>query len=163
MTSEPMKWQSYEEVATYLLDQFATEFGLERVEGKQKLRGCRSGTIWEIDAKGVQANGAGFLLVECRRYTESRVKQDEVGGLAYRICDMGLSGGIVVSPLGLQAGAEMVARAENVISVRLDENSTKHEYVLRFLDKVMIGLKDNFRLSDHDPIVEKWDEEGNLL
>ena len=30
-------WRTYEEVATYLLSQFAKEFGLARVEGKQKI------------------------------------------------------------------------------------------------------------------------------
>jgi hypothetical protein len=29
------KCETYEEVATYLLDQMAEEFGLEKVEGKQ--------------------------------------------------------------------------------------------------------------------------------
>ncbi len=33
------KWESYEEVAACLIDQFAYEFGLERVEGKQEVIG----------------------------------------------------------------------------------------------------------------------------
>src|SRR5882724_6794049 len=39
-------WQSYEGVARYLLDQFAAEFGLDRVEGKQNVLGKESGTSW---------------------------------------------------------------------------------------------------------------------
>jgi len=44
-------WKTYEEVATYLLQQNAKEFGLETIEPKQKIQGNKSGTIWEIDAK----------------------------------------------------------------------------------------------------------------
>jgi hypothetical protein len=57
------RWKSYEEVATYLLDQFAGEFGLERVEGKQVIRGLQSGTNWEIDAKGGRQNNTGFVML----------------------------------------------------------------------------------------------------
>ncbi len=45
------KWKDYEGVATYLLNEFAKEFNLDRVEGKQKIDGKRSRTTWEIDAK----------------------------------------------------------------------------------------------------------------
>ena len=44
------KWETYEEVATYLLNEFADKFGLSRVEGKQQLKGIE--TNWEIDANG---------------------------------------------------------------------------------------------------------------
>src|SRR5438067_1665602 len=42
------QWESYEQVGTYLLDQFAAQFGLHRVEAKQEVPGQRSGTSWEI-------------------------------------------------------------------------------------------------------------------
>jgi hypothetical protein len=79
------KWRSYEEAAAHLLNQFAHEFGLERVEGKQKVVGQHSGTTWEIDAKGIRQGDSGFLIVECRRYTNSKQNQDKIAGLAYRI------------------------------------------------------------------------------
>jgi hypothetical protein len=135
-------WQNYEEVATYLLDQFAHEFGLGRVEGKQTIAGARSGTQWEIDAKGLKQDGEGFVIIECRRYTKSKQSQEKIGALAYRILDTGASGGIIVSPLGVQEGAAMIATAENIQVVHLDENSTTTEYVLQFLNKVMIGVED---------------------
>jgi hypothetical protein len=47
-------WKTYEQAAVYLLDQFATAFDLDRVEGKQEIAGQRSGTTWEIDGKGVR-------------------------------------------------------------------------------------------------------------
>ena len=70
------KWKTYEELAAYLLNQFAAEFGLSRVEGKQAVQGQRSGTQWEIDAKGVREGNQSFIIVECRRYTTSKLNQE---------------------------------------------------------------------------------------
>jgi len=135
------KWESYEEVAVYLLNQFAKEFGLERVEGKQRIKGQRSGTEWQIDAKGVRENNEGFLIIECRRYTTSRQNQEKIGALAYRIIDTGAVAGIIVSPLGIQEGAAKIASSEDIINVQLGEDSTSAEYVLSFLRKVMVGIE----------------------
>jgi hypothetical protein len=103
---ESHSWETYEEVATYLLNQFATKFGIERFEGKQNVEGKRSGTSYEIDAKGMGSDNEVFIIVECRRYTTSRQSQERLGGLAYRIIDTEASGGILVSPMGLQEGAK---------------------------------------------------------
>jgi hypothetical protein len=135
----PKAWETYEQVAAYLLNQFASEFGLQKVEGKQKVSGKMSGTEWEIDAKGVGHSGEVFLIVECRRSTTSRQSQEKVGGLAYRIFDTGAKGGIMVSPLGLHEGASKIARAANIYSVVLNKDSTTSEYVLEFLNKLRVG------------------------
>ena len=156
------KWESYEQVAAYLIDQFASEFGLERVEVKQEVTGKRSGTTWEIDAKGFRQDDAGFVIVECRRYTTSKQNQEKVGGLAYKIIDTGAEGGIIVSPLGLQEGAKLVAAARNIVSVQLNENSTRHDYVLRFLNKVMVGLSDTITFTDSFS-AEVNDKDGNVI
>lgn len=133
-------WESYEEVAVYLLEQFANEFGLERVEGKQGISGNLSGTPWKIDGKGFRQGDTGFVIVECRRYTTSKQNQEKIGALAYRIRDTGVDGGIVVSPLGLQEGAQRIADAENIVSVQLNKDCNNSEYVLRFLNKIMVGM-----------------------
>lgn len=39
MTNPDKRWESYEEVAVYLLNQIAEKLGLERVEDKQKVIG----------------------------------------------------------------------------------------------------------------------------
>jgi hypothetical protein len=140
-------WETYEEGATYLLNQFAQEFGLDRVEGKQNIVGRESGTTWEIDAKGVRQGNIGFVIVECRRYTTSKQNQDKIGSLAYKIIDTGAGSGIIVSLLGLQEGAERIAAARNIISVRLNEDCHRHEYVLGFLNKMMIGVHDTISVS----------------
>ena len=139
--TEPTNWRTYEEVARQLLDKIAGLLGLERVEGKQYLPGKKSGTNWEIDARGVSSNGTGFLVIEIRRYSTSRLSQEALAAIAYRIEDTGANGGIVVSPLPLQSGAQKVADAARVVAVQLDQNSTTERYVLRFLKNVMVGLE----------------------
>ena len=141
------EWKDYEQVAAYLLDRNAKEFGLDRVEAKQVVTGQESGTAWEIDAKGVRQDNEGFIIVECRRYTASKLNQEQLGALAYRILDTGADGGIIVSPLGLQEGAAKVAAASKVLNVQLDANSTPTQFAMRFLKKVMIGVEIRFGLS----------------
>ncbi|HEY4238339.1 MAG TPA: hypothetical protein VGM88_00910 [Kofleriaceae bacterium] len=116
----------------------------------------------ELRTKGVRVGGAGFVIVECRRYTTSRQTQERMGGLAYRIIDTGAAGGIIVSPLGLQEGAEKIASAENVVSVCLDENSTRTDYVMSFLSNVMVGLSDTVTISESLEVVVK-DRDGNVI
>ena len=55
-----------------------------------------------------------MILVECRRHTTSKIDQEQVGGLVFRIIDTGAEGGLMVTPLGFQAGAELVAKARQV-------------------------------------------------
>lgn len=134
-------WANYESIAQHLLDTIASEFGLGRVEGKQIVPG-ESGASWEIDAKGVMLDDEGFLIVECRRYTTSRLSQEGVAGIAYRIRDTGAAGGIIVSPMSLQEGAKKVAQHEGITHVRLSPESTTTDYVLQFLNKTFVGLSD---------------------
>jgi len=142
------KFETYEQVAQFLLHQLRKEFGFSDVEGKQKIKGNRSNTEWKIDAKGVCINNEGFVIIECRRYTTSKQNQEKIGGLAYRIIDSGAKGGIIVSPLGLQSGAEKVALSENIINVILDPNSTPKNFTLSFLSKIFAGVTDTISISE---------------
>lgn len=131
-------WKSYEEVATHLLNRFAEHFGLKCVEGKQCVPG-KSGTDWEIDAKGVAKNGEGFFVVECK-HRKGRLNQAILGSLAYSIQDTGAQGGIVVTPIDLQVGAKKVAAQENIHHVKLSPESTTTVYLLRWLKGIFTGL-----------------------
>lgn len=139
----------YEEVATYLLNRFATDLGLERVEQKQPIPGKESGTTWVIDAKGVRESDGATVIIECRRHTTSKAKQEYLAALAYRIIDTGAGGGIYVSPLGFQDGAAKVAAARNIVNVQLSPDSTNSEYMLKFLNKIFNGLQDTLTVTDH--------------
>ncbi|MDH6522030.1 hypothetical protein [Streptomyces sp. SAI-090] len=148
MTGKRNTWKSYEDVAVYLLNQIASKLDLDRVEEKQKVIGERSGTEWEIDGKGVKVGDEGFVILECRRYTTSKQKQEQIAGLAYRIIDTGANGAIIVSPLGLQEGAAKVAEAENIRTVHMDQNSTRTDYMFRFLSEVFVGASDTVHVSE---------------
>jgi hypothetical protein len=136
----PTTWETYEQVARYLLEKMGDTLGLglESVEGKQKLVG-KSGMEWESEGKGVKADGGAIVVIECRRYTTSRLKAEAIGGLAYRIGDLGAAGGIVVTPIGVQEGGEIIAKYEGIEIIHLDADATTTDYVLKFLDKVFIG------------------------
>ncbi|WP_124076993.1 hypothetical protein [Burkholderia gladioli] len=141
----------YEQVAQILLDRFAADFGLSFVEGKQHMPGNLTGTTWEIDAKGVAEGSNAFLIVECRRYTTSKLAQEDIAAIAYRIQDIGAAGAITVSPYDLQSGAKKVAAATNIVHVQLSPESTPEEFRLQFLDKMRLGFRDevNLGVTDH--------------
>lgn len=141
-------WQNYEEVAQYLLNKFAEHFNIGLVEGKQIIPDKKSGTIWRIDAKGMKDDEEGFLIIECRRYTTSRLNQESMAALAYKILNTEAQGGIIVSPLGLQTGAKKVAEASHIESVILDAESTTTEYIMKFLNRIFIGLSDPVESTD---------------
>jgi len=140
-------WESYEEVARELIRRFKTDFGLSDVEGKQDIPGS-SGTTWEIEAKGIKEGNSGFIIVECRRYVKSRLKQESVAGLAFRITDTGASGGIIVTPIGLQEGAQKVAQSTGIETVILTPDSTTTDFVMRYLQKIMVGISERVTIKD---------------
>jgi len=140
------EWASYEEVAVFLLNQFAEHFELGRVEGHTIV--AAAGTKWDLDGIGYSQDGADFVIVECKRYTTSRIDQETVAGLAYRILKSGASGGIMVTPIGYQAGAIKVADYEGIARVTLNHDCTTTEYVMKFLDQIRMGLADTITASD---------------
>ena len=162
MTKPTKTWESYEQVAQHLLDDFAVHFKLGRVEGKQIIPG-QSGASWEIDAKGVKVDGEGFVIVECRRYTTSGLPQESLGALAFRIHDTQAVGAVVVTPLDLQAGAQKVAAYANIVHVKLSPESTTTEYVMSFLDRVFIGVADTASVSLKERVTIEVFENGKLV
>ncbi|SAK70323.1 hypothetical protein AWB82_04212 [Caballeronia glebae] len=145
--NESKKARQYEIVAAELLNRFCSDLGLARVEGKQNVTGLRSGTDWEIDAKGVAEDGVAFMVIECKRHTTSNLPQAIVASLAYSIQDTGADGGFIVSPLDLQSGAKKVAAASNIVHVQLRADSTPLEFEMKFLDRLFVGFHDVANLS----------------
>ena len=47
-------WQTYEDVARYLLEKLSDKYKLSHVEGMQIIFGYLTGTDWEIDAKAIK-------------------------------------------------------------------------------------------------------------
>ena len=52
----------------------------------------------------VKTEDGAIVIIECRRYTTSKLKQNAIAALAWIISDVGASGGIVVTPIGVQDG-----------------------------------------------------------
>ncbi len=159
---EEKTWDTYEQVAQYLLDQFSEVFNLGTVEGKQLVPG-KSGTDWEIDAKGLKEGEVGFVIIECKRYTKSRVNQEILAGLAYRIKDSGAESGIIVSPMPLQKGAQIVANHEGIKHVLLDKRSTHTDYMLQFLNQIFVGLSEQVTITDSIHIQVIRDEKRGVV
>jgi hypothetical protein len=146
MSADPI-WKKYEDVALSVLNELRTEFGIDNFEEKQQVKGKKSGTVWEIDCKGVRNEDKTFVIVECKRYTATKLTQESVGGLAYRITDVGAAGGFIVSPLGLQEGAQKIAQSANIKSVQISLDSSPEHYLARFLDQIRIGVVESARVS----------------
>jgi len=157
------QWATYEQVAAYLLNQFSERFGMGRFEGKQIVAG-ESGTSWEIDAKGVAEDNKKFIVVERKRHTKSGISQAITAALAWSIEDTGASSGILVSPIGLQQGAEKVAKKAEIVEVILDRDSTTTEYMMRFLDQICVGFSDVVTAKITDSLsIEVRDQNGNFI
>lgn len=131
----PVTWQSYEEVARYLLNMFSADFGVDFFEGKQSIAGA-CGTDWQIDAVGVRQSDSAIVLVECRRHTTSKLSQEDVAAFAWRIDDTSALRGIIVSPFDVQKGAKLVADAGSIERVRLNANSTSESFCMEFINRL---------------------------
>lgn len=95
----------------------------------------------------MKIDGEGFLIVECRRW-KSRLPQKEVAALVGSIKDTGAQGGILVTPVKLQRGAQKLVEHEIIHHVILDRESSTEAYVIAFLDKVIMGFHENLGVSD---------------
>ena len=135
-------WRTYELAAQAMVQTLSGRLKLRGVEGKQRHRGKRSGTRWEIDAKAIDTGDGRIIVVEVRRHTRSRLDQEAVGGVAYRIRDLEAGGAIVVSPLPLQKGAAMVAKAENIRHIQMSPESTPEQWFATFEDLLHAGFVD---------------------
>ena len=145
--AKPQKpWEVYEQAARIVVNDLRQQLGLINVEGKQELLGT-SGASWEIDGKAILVGQAGFLVMEARRRTTSGQKQEDIAAIAYRIHDLGGTGGIIVSPLPLQTGAKIIAEHANIHQIRLESWSTAENYLAEFMGRTFYGI------AKHDHIV----------
>jgi hypothetical protein len=135
-------WQVYEDAARRVLSDLREALSLAKVEGKQTLLGA-SGAAWEVDAKAWKEGSDWFVIIEVRRQTTSGVKQEAVAAVAHRLQDVGAEGGIIVSPLPLQKGAELVACHAEIVHVTLSPESTTERYLAEFMGSCFLGASVN--------------------
>jgi hypothetical protein len=129
----------YEQVTRAILEDLREHLGLTRVMPKGTFDGA-SGTEWQIDASSYRAKTGALVLVECRRKTTSRIKQEEVAGFAYRIRDIGAGEGLMVTPIGYQTGAQLVASAEKIGTATLNADATATDYLITIGERLFRGL-----------------------
>ncbi|MNY23042.1 hypothetical protein D3C86_1566900 [compost metagenome] len=155
------KWKSYEEIAAFVLNQCAAEFGLARVEGKQDVVG-ESGAKWEVDARGWTDGDAAHFLIECKKHEGTAISQAITGSLAYQIQDTNADGGFLVSPRGLQSGAKKVAAANNIHEIKLDPKSNSSAYFGEWLGKLRGGVNEDVGIQFSERLlIQKIDKDGN--
>ena len=137
MSTSTQKCFSYEEVAAAIFNTVKSELGLACVEGKQHVVG-QSGVTWELDAKGVKEADGSIVVVECKNYSKSSgpIKQEQMGGLAFRIIDLQGHSGIFVTTIGYQAGAQTLANAKDIVMAVLTPQSTPESFHLEFIGKL---------------------------
>jgi len=145
-------WVEYEALARRVIFDLRAELGLALVEGKQKLHG-RSGGIWEIEGKGIDHDGCNIVIIEARRRPRSGASQEEMGALAYRMTELGACRSIFVSPRRLQAGAELVARANAIEHLLLPLGSTPERYVVQLIMAACSRAKHTDRLVLRDRLI----------
>lgn len=133
------EWKRYESAAREILQHFASELGIISIAGEAVLPG-HSGTKWHVEGTATCLDDGGFLIMECRRYTTTRLNQESLGGLAFRIQDTGGAGAIIVTPLPLQQGARLVAESQNIIPIEIEAWSTAQNYLARILGKTFHGV-----------------------
>ena len=64
---------------------------------------------------------------------------------AFKIQDIGASEGLMVTPIGYQKGAKIVAESERIGQATLNPDATDSEYILEIAERLFRGLL----ISDH--------------
>lgn len=118
------------------------------MKGKARLPG-RSGTDWELDAQATRVADGAVIYVECR-LRNRRISQGEMAQVAYAMKDVGAGGAITVSPLPVQKGAALIARAEGLAHVVLTTDSGFDCWVAEIAGLLHVGLVDRIGVQPTD-------------
>lgn len=162
MTEETKAWKTYEEVARYVLAQLRDVLQISEVAAEQVLPG-QSGTSWNVEGIAIRASNGKFLILECKRYPTTRVNQEQIGGLAFRIDDTGADGAILVSPLPLQAGAKLVAEAKGIAHLVLTPLSRSESYLAEYLGQRFHGETISESVVASDQVLAAVYRDGKLV
>ena len=139
MNSPVASWQEYEAIARSVLHDLRNHLGITAVSADTDLPG-KSGTSWRVEGTAIRLSDGATVIIECRRYTTKNLNQEAVGGIAFRISDTGSGGALLVTPLPLQEGADLVAASESIAHVILDPTSTTESYLAKFLGQTFHGV-----------------------
>ena len=131
----------YEWVTRRIFHDLREYLGIDRMSSDRTKHVGTSGAEWTVDASCYRIEDDTLVILECRRKTNSKVEQEEVGGLAYRFMDIGADMAYMVTPIGFQKGAQKVANANKINMVTLNADATDTEYILAVADQLFRGLR----------------------
>jgi len=104
----------FERVTRVILHNLRQHLGYEKIEGSKRYKGKSSGRKRQIDATVYRTDGK-MIIVECKRH-KRKVGIKSIGEFYYVINrEVGAGGGLIVSSVGFDAGAQAVANAANKI------------------------------------------------
>lgn len=147
MEEKEVNYKTYEDAARALLSDVRSFLGLGEVTGEQKLAG-RSGTVWTVEGSAYDVSNERLVLVECKQRKTSALNQETIGGFAYRVNDTGADRGIIITTVGLQKGAKLVADAERITVIKLDYNATSENYIAEIADQLFLKVTDRIRVGE---------------
>ena len=138
MLEKQTSWEKYEEYTRTILNDRVVQKYLEKhynlldikIQPKKKFPGV-SGGEWEVDAYGYDNNE--LILIECKHYkNNSKVNQSITAAFAYIIKDIKAKCGIIITTVGLQPGAKIIADYENIQLIQIHQNSTDKNFLVSF-------------------------------
>src|SRR5437660_11882417 len=101
----------FERVTRIILHNLRQQLGYEKVEGSKRYKGKSSGRKRQIDATAYRTDSK-TIIVECKRH-KRKVGIKAMGEFYYVIHrEVGADGGLIVTSVGFDAGAQAVANAE---------------------------------------------------
>jgi hypothetical protein len=137
----------YEDITRKIISENREFFGLNRVEPGPTSVPAIHGGKYKIEVLAYRKGDERLILFECRD-REDRLDQEETGGFAYRIQVTGAAKGYLVTPVGLQSGARIVADYEKIGQITIPRGATAGNYLARFLDQILLKSTENLGLGD---------------
>jgi len=129
----------FERVTRVILHNLRQHLGYEKIEGSKRYKGKSSGRKRQIDATVYRTDGK-MIIVECKRH-KRKVGIKSIGEFYYVINrEVGAGGGLIVSSVGFDAGAQAVANAEKIGMVILNADATEQDYILEIADQLWRGI-----------------------
>lgn len=162
MAQTPKPWQTYEEVARAVLHDLRTQLGISDITDYKDLPG-NSGTSWCVEGTATSTADGGILIIECRRHTSQGLSQESVGALAFRITDTNSSGAILVTPLPLQKGAELVASSQNIEHLKLEPWSTSENYLAEVMGRCFHHITEHVSVVLSDSLTVRVIRDGKVI
>ena len=105
------------------------------------------GTTYEIDVIGYRKGNGRLVIFECRDYAK-KLNQEAVRGFAYRIQVTGAESGYIVTPVGLQSGAKLVADYERINVIRIPRGASPDNYVIQLMHGFLAKVTEKMPFQD---------------